>query len=681
MDNASPSQPPDRERVWHSAQPPPVQPATSRSLSLSLHLPPMSWRAIPSPREFPHTAGTPPPPPTPVVFSHFSDASPSNSLYPQQRLQPPSAINHNANHLPPPSHSLDQYAAVAAPPPPIHNDHQDHTNSWYPAAPPHHHQHPQQPRQLLPPPTSAPSFPLSNVDYAFQPLVNWDEPQQLSHHLPQQLHQAQQRQYAAYGNGDGSSGFDRMGWDVEQDSVRGSRSSSTPRSSFGSQDAYMPFESPPSFAEQDPSSLQHRIKDTDGVGSSGASLSSNASGYPLGSAGVVGLGFEPSWEAVLNPPSPKLESVLTSLDSLDCDSTAAPSSVHSPDHPATRRPRTKSFPTYPTESSADSIPPTAKSHQFPEPSPVSTHIYPALAAASWQAVPPPQQPRVSHSKRKALEVETACRTCRASLGVVVFHGAADAQLGGAEVFMTCLACHRAAIPAPGPGIFAIPVTASTAATAPPSNIPTPLSTATGPSRRKRTRASDRALSCDCCKREIAVGVIGDRPTPPTPAAAVASTTAPASAPPTQPLSPSEDPESAHSGYDIVCPPCRVRYALCTQCGGGGGRTRAGKWRATEVFIGGRRTCSLSHVRLGKASVDLCTWNMGEELKDREERDFVRNEVIKLYLDRFLARYAVPEVRTFWGAGFWSGVWSVRWYSVGDTGGNTLDPLMRGYSLF
>ncbi|KAJ3100735.1 hypothetical protein HDU97_001962 [Phlyctochytrium planicorne] len=47
----------------------------------------------------------------------------------------------------------------------------------------------------------------------------------------------------------------------------------------------------------------------------------------------------------------------------------------------------------------------------------------------------------------------------------------------------------------------------------------------------------------------------------------------------------------------ICRDCVENFDLCTRCGGGG-TWRSGKWRPRQLFHDERRTCSLSHDRLG-----------------------------------------------------------------------------------
>jgi hypothetical protein len=47
---------------------------------------------------------------------------------------------------------------------------------------------------------------------------------------------------------------------------------------------------------------------------------------------------------------------------------------------------------------------------------------------------------------------------------------------------------------------------------------------------------------------------------------------------------------------IMCMECDGKYKFCSQCGGGSVRT--GKYRPQQLFLKSRKTCSLTHVRLG-----------------------------------------------------------------------------------
>ncbi|KNC96787.1 uncharacterized protein SPPG_07993 [Spizellomyces punctatus DAOM BR117] len=87
----------------------------------------------------------------------------------------------------------------------------------------------------------------------------------------------------------------------------------------------------------------------------------------------------------------------------------------------------------------------------------------------------------------------------------------------------------------------------------------------------------------------------------------------------------------------ICASCRVKYKFCTECGGGG-KFRTGKYRPVELFASNRRTCLLSHVRLGGAPVTyevyLTPTNVCESLY---------NESREVHMDGFYGLYATPEV--------------------------------------
>lgn len=91
-------------------------------------------------------------------------------------------------------------------------------------------------------------------------------------------------------------------------------------------------------------------------------------------------------------------------------------------------------------------------------------------------------------------------------------------------------------------------------------------------RKKFKRSNDSLTACDVCLREISYGSVITN-----------STSIPVS-----------------YAVEVICTSCSSKYRRCTDCGGGGGvRLGVGKWRCKEMFAEGRRTCKLSHLRLGK----------------------------------------------------------------------------------
>ncbi|KAJ3183919.1 hypothetical protein HDU87_006037 [Geranomyces variabilis] len=89
--------------------------------------------------------------------------------------------------------------------------------------------------------------------------------------------------------------------------------------------------------------------------------------------------------------------------------------------------------------------------------------------------------------------------------------------------------------------------------------------------------------------------------------------------------------------EILCASCKSKYRLCTECGGGG-RFRTGKYRPMELFAEGRRTCSLSHVRIGGAPLFFEIYSAPAELTDK-----LISETRDVHIDGFSGLYMCPEI--------------------------------------
>lgn len=72
------------------------------------------------------------------------------------------------------------------------------------------------------------------------------------------------------------------------------------------------------------------------------------------------------------------------------------------------------------------------------------------------------------------------------------------------------------------------------------------------------------------------------------------------------------------------------------------RSRIGKWRCKELFLQGRKTCSLAHTRIGAAPLELGVWEISE-LNSLGVTDEVVRHCERMWMDRTLARMAVPDV--------------------------------------
>ncbi|SCV68195.1 BQ2448_316 [Microbotryum intermedium] len=104
----------------------------------------------------------------------------------------------------------------------------------------------------------------------------------------------------------------------------------------------------------------------------------------------------------------------------------------------------------------------------------------------------------------------------------------------------------------------------------PSSAPTSAS-------KKRVKGEENLLACDICRRDIGSGEL---------------TCALRDAPPGS---------KVEYTPEVACASCSEKYRRCSDCGGGGGAKGVGRWRARELFPGGRRTCQLSHARQGSLS--------------------------------------------------------------------------------
>ncbi|KAJ3088367.1 hypothetical protein HK102_008925 [Quaeritorhiza haematococci] len=96
-------------------------------------------------------------------------------------------------------------------------------------------------------------------------------------------------------------------------------------------------------------------------------------------------------------------------------------------------------------------------------------------------------------------------------------------------------------------------------------------------------------------------------------------------------------EFAGHRVEVVCAPCRVKYKFCTECGGGG-KYRTGKYRPQQLFPKGRRTCILSHVRVGLSPVEVDVFHAPTEISTE-----LITSMKEVHQDGFFGLYAVPEI--------------------------------------
>ncbi|KAJ3185500.1 hypothetical protein HDU87_000123 [Geranomyces variabilis] len=211
-------------------------------------------------------------------------------------------------------------------------------------------------------------------------------------------------------------------------------------------------------------------------------------------------------------------------------------------------------------------------------------------------------------KKQVMEEDGFCRKCGTQIAIFLLHGEEAALQMQHEIDVLCMRCASEEDPSTDPSDTGAPAIAT-------ANLVPGSRKRTGPSRR-----AERA-ACDVCKRVVAVGSVrltGD------------------SKDRDRDMEPDFEAE-------IICVSCRAKYALCTECGGGG-RYRTGKWRPLGLFQPGRRTCKLPHVRIGATPVLFAEWLVPDMLDaDVTKRSTILNDIEKAVPSMYYHRLAVPEV--------------------------------------
>ncbi|GAA5929634.1 hypothetical protein JCM3775_006504 [Rhodotorula graminis] len=126
--------------------------------------------------------------------------------------------------------------------------------------------------------------------------------------------------------------------------------------------------------------------------------------------------------------------------------------------------------------------------------------------------------------------------------------------------------------------------------------------------------SEGLLACDVCRRDLATGSLQ-----------LAATGEPVGA-----------------TIEVLCAHCESRYTRCSDCGGGGGSKGVGRWRCTQLFPPGRRTCMLLHTRVGTVNeMDYDVWPISTipNAKRPELIDLCKD----LYYTNLLGTLGVPDM--------------------------------------
>ncbi|CAE6459800.1 unnamed protein product [Rhizoctonia solani] len=192
----------------------------------------------------------------------------------------------------------------------------------------------------------------------------------------------------------------------------------------------------------------------------------------------------------------------------------------------------------------------------------------------------------ARTRKYVVERDIQCIKCSSSIGRLLLRGTQEEFEHQYSLYFQCPRCHNAPT---------LPVVS-----------------------RKRTRTTeDTSLPtiCDVCHRARGIGGVVMK----------------------------EREVSVPYAIEIVCNSCFSRYARCSDCGGGSGRVGVGKWRCKEMFQGNRKTCRLSHARLGHGELEIGVWRAPEELKAQKDLLSVIASCKKLWQERVLAKLATPEV--------------------------------------
>ncbi|KAJ3297516.1 hypothetical protein HK104_000418, partial [Borealophlyctis nickersoniae] len=125
---------------------------------------------------------------------------------------------------------------------------------------------------------------------------------------------------------------------------------------------------------------------------------------------------------------------------------------------------------------------------------------------------------------------------------------------------------------------------------------------------KKKRSRHEKVDCEVCKRAVGAGRVRC----------------------------ADENAEADFTVEVVCQRCKGRFGFCTECGGGG-KYRTGKYRPVELFPANRKTCLLSHVRIGKSGLEYQVYSGGEVSRDS------LHWYGRIYMDAFLSLYATPRV--------------------------------------
>ncbi|KAJ3106394.1 hypothetical protein HDU97_006379 [Phlyctochytrium planicorne] len=210
-------------------------------------------------------------------------------------------------------------------------------------------------------------------------------------------------------------------------------------------------------------------------------------------------------------------------------------------------------------------------------------------------------------QKKVIEEPCACRGCGSPFATMILRGKANAFDSGYIVDVLCNSCSAGAAPAANAAAVVVP------------------------SRKRARGRAEESVSCDVCRTHLGCGGVK------VDAASRRRRV--------------ESPEGSEDGVEVtssdfsvevVCVPCREKYAFCSECGGGG-KYRTGKYRPIELFQEGRRTCRLSHVRFGDAAVSYRVYDASCPMESTRLTADVVAETKAVFEDGVTSFFASPRV--------------------------------------
>ncbi|KAJ3104513.1 hypothetical protein HDU97_009126 [Phlyctochytrium planicorne] len=188
--------------------------------------------------------------------------------------------------------------------------------------------------------------------------------------------------------------------------------------------------------------------------------------------------------------------------------------------------------------------------------------------------------------KTAVRRRCRCRDCAKGLSILILHGDFESLSDPYSIEVTCVPCYGKA--------------SSSDVEIVPEDV-----RARGRKRRVNVFGRDRPARCEACGQGIGFGGVRRLPKDTGSDSTMSRERV--------------EWEEPRFGVETVCDSCVKQFDFCTQCGGGG-CFRTGKWRPRQLFKANRKTCMLSHTRVGDldnyhAVSYRCPWERLPEFTD------------------------------------------------------------------